>query len=235
MKGGIILGLMFVAIEPQNDQKTALLSDIAKIAVTSSETLPQIDDETQLMTLSPALPIDLSPKNREQWLLAPEKKAEESSYNQKKFENRSIPWLKILLFFSVVIFSAAIKKMGVIQKLRQLKAVDPLTTTLKALENLQHEILLAQENVSDHYTTLTKIIRDFLEDYYHIKAKADATEELLLDQTFQHTFDRDKEIILQKILLKADAIKFGCQPISSLECTEDINSIKEILTALLTR
>jgi len=233
--GSYNLSFFDIPFEPnsQSNKKVVILSGIEKITVTLSQSsLPQIDDEPQLMTFSPKLPIDLSPKNRAQWLLAPEKKAEEFSYNQKKFEDRSIPWMKILLIFALIPFSLVIKNWGVMKKLRQLKTVSPLAKALNALENLQRDVLLTKKNISDHYATLTKILRDFLEDYYHIKAKAHSTEELLVDPLFQRTFEKDKKLLLQKIFLKADAIEFGYQPISTQECTEDINSIKEILLTI---
>lgn len=210
----------FETQDAKEGKKVLLISNIMTVNVKNPENPPEIQNyEPPLLSLSPALPVDISPSNRMDLILNAAQAKAEAARNEQVFNEKSIPWLGMLALAAAFLFLViSIKSKGMMPEgKRSLKAIDPKKKALNDLNALQK-----QEDLSSDafYATLTHILHEFLENYYHVKANTRTTEEFLHDMSVHPIFKPAEQSFLQDILVKADQVKFGHLPSSSRECTE---------------
>lgn len=123
------------------------------------------------------------------------------------------PWavgaLGILLLLGLLFWQAA--RLGRKKKAAVSRSIEipPHTLALRRLEALTDKRLWQQGRVKDYYAELTHILRQFLEQRYHIPA-LESTSDILLDR-LSHTafFSENQLFALRELLTQADLAKFA--------------------------
>ena len=94
------------------------------------------------------------------------------------------------------------------------KALPPFERALQALQALETDNLLEQEDYKKYYSTLTDIVRNYLEDDAHVDAMESTSSQLIAKLQLLRdagNLDLEKDTIenLQSVLETADLVKFA--------------------------
>lgn len=118
--------------------------------------------------------------------------------------------LGILALIAVaVLVYLRLKKHKPLISIPQKPPLPPHTKALEALERLRQQQLWQHGQVKEYHTTLTHILRTYLEETYHIPSIEMTTDQTL--EAFRGTsaFDQDSYHKLSQILQTADMVKFA--------------------------
>ncbi|MGC6480002.1 MAG: hypothetical protein ACON42_06475 [Flavobacteriaceae bacterium] len=115
----------------------------------------------------------------------------------------------ILLGILTYIFIRQWRKRRALQQ-----GLPPFDRALNALKDLENESPQTQEEYKDYYSTMTEIVREYLEEEAQISAMESTTDELLLKLELlkeKGTLELDDQILrdLKSVLQKADLVKFA--------------------------
>jgi len=225
----------FDANDPKDGHRILLISGIATITVKVPSDIFDIKEyEPQLLTSSPALPIDLSPSNREQLFLNPERKEGEAKRNIELFRLKSIPWIGMIVLTAALLFAilSITRKAPASQRPYPIKMIDPKVKALKELDKIAHENLIVQGKSDELYLRLSKILNEFLEAYYHINTRTKSTEEVMRELS---TLDLYQGDAIREFLIKAEQIKFGKSEISAEQGKNDILLLQNFIKKRISR
>lgn len=146
-------------------------------------------------------------------------------------------WVLLALLVAAVVVAAifVIKRMKEKKPLITIPKAPPLppdARALQALEDLRQRQLWQQGMVKEYHTELTDILRNFLEEAYHIQST-----EMTSDQTLDafaacpaHTPERAS--MLQQILQTADMVKFAKSEPLPFQHDNSLNYAVEFVKAL---
>jgi hypothetical protein len=93
------------------------------------------------------------------------------------------------------------------------KKVIPVRTpdeiAYEALDQLKTKNLPEKGRLSEHYSELSGIIRNYLKDLFHLNTLELTTEELLQQVEERKEFSRDLKTSLSQLLIQCDLVKFA--------------------------
>lgn len=148
-----------------------------------------------------------------------------------------LPWLSTGLGALVVIVLAIYiytrwKKNKPLFRIRPRVILPPHVVAMNGLETLKEKKLWQAGKVKDYYTELTDILRNYIEERYHVSAVEMTTEEIL--EGLKNT-DAPKESVdkLASTLVLADLVKFAKE--NPLPLDNDISMNKSIEFVKTTR
>lgn len=106
---------------------------------------------------------------------------------------------------------------------------------LNALDNLRQRQLWQQGMVKEYHTELTDILRNYLEETYHIQSTEMTTDQTLDAFRSSSAYTSDAEQMLRQVLQTADMVKFAkSEPLPhqhDLSLSQSINFVKAIAPA----
>jgi hypothetical protein len=224
---------------PGKTQSGAASAETLQLAYPQQTTLPEnftpiVNYKPRLLSLSPALPIDLSGKARARQLLQQQQKNREAVHNVIIFQEKAFPWISLGIFSAIFLLSALfIYKPSLIKKatLPQNQPT-PKEKALQSLEQLSQLKPPLQSHSSEFYAKLTKILDEFLANQYHLSTLTKTAEELIKEPEFNKFILIHESAWLSEWIQKSNRIKYGEYPIQLNECTEDferiLNFVKQI-------
>ena len=114
------------------------------------------------------------------------------------------------------------------------KALPPFERALQALQALETDNLLAQEDYKKYYSTLTDIVRNYLEDDAHVDAMESTSSQLIAKLQLLRdagNLDLGKETIknLQSVLETADLVKFAKAAPGAHHAVADRTAIESVV------
>jgi hypothetical protein len=114
------------------------------------------------------------------------------------------------------------------------KALPPFERALQALQALETDHLLEQEDYKKYYSTLTDIVRNYLEDDAHVDAMESTSSQLIAKLELLRdagNLDLGKETIdnLQSVLETADLVKFAKAAPGTHHAVADRTAIESVV------
>lgn len=168
------------------------------------------------MPLTTENPVEINEQNRA------ELPQSDPSENQRLYESKKFPILQTIGLIFIILLFIIIKN----QKSEPEKD-NPKKKALLALKQLKAKKLTPEESLSQ----LSNLLRNFIEEYYEIRANSLTTEQFLHFLSQHPLFDRNTQQVLADFLLRADQVKFAKQKLSQ-ELYDQAESIAETLIYL---
>lgn len=144
------------------------------------------------------------------------------------------PYLLVLVLIGVLLTSyfLFIKARNKIRERR--KALPPFERALQALQALETDNLLAQEDYKTYYSSLTDIVRTYLEDDAHVDAMESTSSQLITKLQLLRdagNLDLERETIknLQSVLETADLVKFAKATPGAHHAVADRTAIESVV------
>lgn len=127
-----------------------------------------------------------------------------------------------------------IKRKKALTEEEKLALLPPFERAVKELENLKKSKYLIESKHKEYYSSLTEIVKRFLEDQIHINASESTTDELI--EKVQ-TLLKNKKINLpesvvsdfRRVLKKADLVKFAKKQPEVQEAELDTKTMEEVV------
>lgn len=136
----------------------------------------------------------------------------------------------LALVAAIVFIIIRIKNHKPIISIPQAPPLPPDTRALAALEELRQKQLWQQGLVKEYHTQLTDIVRNYLEETYHIQSTEMTTDQTLDAFHSSNAYTEESLSLLQQMLQTADMVKFAKsqpQPYQhDLSMTQAVNFIK---------
>jgi LPS O-antigen subunit length determinant protein (WzzB/FepE family) len=85
----------------------------------------------------------------------------------------------------------------------------PYEQAIQALQQLLDENLIERGEVDAFYTRLSDIVRQYLEDRFHLRAPERTTEEFLYEVARDNTLMQEHKDLLGRFLRESDLVKFA--------------------------
>jgi len=131
----------------------------------------------------------------------------------EKLPGRVPPWLWIALGVAVMAFlvgllSARMKQGKVFEKPAP-PPIPPHVRALQALDELAAKGLLEKDECDPFYTSLSAILREYLEGRFRLNAPDETTEEIVEELSHSPELTGAQRNILQEFLRQADIVKFA--------------------------
>ncbi|MBU3915538.1 DUF4381 domain-containing protein, partial [bacterium] len=92
---------------------------------------------------------------------------------------------------------------------KQLETVDYYVEALKQLDDLESQDLINQEMFNRFHTSLSDILRNYIEYHFGLHAKEQTTQEFIRHISNAKHFTLDQQAILDRFLSLADLVKFA--------------------------
>lgn len=220
--------LSFFDLPFHSDQKKTVLSFTYIFPVTVAQ---GDEDElavmrSPLMNFDLTLPINMSPENRRNLIENPSKTLLEMARNQRRIEEKSIPWLAILGAILMSVFMALTFK----KEKKSEVASEKLLKTLKekSLDEINH---IRKDDSQTFFVELTDVIRHYIEKKYEIHATSQTTEEFLHNIQKQRVFSETEKQLLEEFLTHADAVKFAKYAPSEIEKDKALAAAKSFIAS----
>jgi len=144
------------------------------------------------------------------------------------------PYLLVLVLIGALltIYFLFIKARNKIRERR--KALPPFERALQALQALETDNLLAQEDYKAYYSSLTEIVRTYLEDDAHVDAMESTSSQLIAKLQLLRdagNLDLERETIknLQSVLETADLVKFAKAAPGTHHAAADRTAIESVV------
>jgi hypothetical protein len=190
-----------------------IFSEVFRIEVK----LPAVEEHkiaaAPLLPLSLRVEPEISYENRANILNNPALLAQEAERNVRVFRQRTFPWFGVLFTLALVGLSLALWKPAqyFIKRVRESmkKPETPQDKALRALQALKSFDLSKNEKVEEFYVRLTDIVRIYIEEFFHIEAQEESTEEFLHAAKTYKFFDEKTQKNLTNFLTQADLVKFA--------------------------
>lgn len=179
-----------------------------------------------LMNFDLTLPIELSPENRRHLLQNPAITQKEINRNQRRLEEKSLPWLVIATLCLAGLFIAlSLRKQPKLEteseKQQRLKTIRET-----ALENLA---AIPSANTEEFYVGSTNVVRDYIEKKFGIPISSKTTEEFLRGLKTQPLFSESQQLLLEDFLDLADRVKFARYNPTDKEKENALNAAKNFI------
>ncbi|MBA3722014.1 MAG: hypothetical protein H0W88_06400 [Parachlamydiaceae bacterium] len=201
-------------------------SPIFKIDITPEN----IEAETlaNLFPLEPQYRVDLTvAKRNELW-----NPANKNFANQMEltFAKHSFPWLFLLLVIlgTVSILIWKFLRIGNNPEIPFIQ--NPKVKALEALENIRAKQMEEKDKYKQYYSSLTEVIRRYIEERYFVFGSSQTTDEFLVSITKDSTFSEKFQQLLEELLKDADRVKFENYHPDSRETEEVYLKAKSILS-----
>lgn len=162
--------------------------------------------QSPLMNFDATLPIALSPENRRHLLQNPQVAKSEIAHNQRRIDEKTIPWLAILSVLLAGLFIALSVKKEEKPETKAQKEQKIRTLREKALEELSAVPL---ENTDLFYTDMSNTVRHYIENKYQVPVTSKTTEEFMQDLGKQQLFGESEQYLMEDFLTHADRVKFA--------------------------
>lgn len=175
----------------------------------------------------------LSIANRERFINAPQAVNQRVLFNQKQFQKRQFPWTATILFLLLILmirFGRKIQKLLFSAFKKPKKEILPQTAALTRLAALKSDKVNEGSSIKETYLELTKIIRLFLKNKLRTETSSQTTEELIRSIKIEHALNPEKRKTLERILERADRIKFGPDQLMDSKINDDIRNLEKALT-----
>ena len=117
------------------------------------------------------------------------------------------------------------------QAVEKIEIKDPKEIALEALEHLLSLNYLRKGEFKLFYFELTKIVRNYMEGAYSLRAPHQTTEEFLLELSYSEEFSKCIREKIIHFLNKADLVKYAAQIPSLQEIDEILFSAKTIINS----
>lgn len=220
------MGIPFDPDSPKTGAQAIVMSGIATITVTQPPAISfAAYYEPPLLPLSQTLPVDLSPSNKEQLVLTPEKKEREARLNEERFYAKSLPWLSLGLLILAILYAISFIKKRQAQPPPS-KVGNPKAKALQRLQGISPDSM----SLKEMYLQLTAILNEFIGEYYHIQALPWTSEEFIKAMSTLPLFQQaDNRNSMQEFLNTADKIKFGHLIVSVEQTHQDLQTIKNLI------
>lgn len=218
----------FIHHDPQ--KITTIISDIFDVTVTSpissleTETPPKMQP---LMTFSENYPIEISEDNRKKLLESSSVMKNEAAKNLKILKVKTMPWKMLLLVISGLILFIFRKQLIEILKEPKPQKDLALEASQKSLAKMEN---LNQQKHSEFYADLSNIVREFIEERYHLPTSGYTTQEFINALAEKPLFDPPLQELLSNFLHQADDVKFAKHTPSPKECQQALNIVRNIVT-----
>ncbi len=85
----------------------------------------------------------------------------------------------------------------------------PHVIALNCLDRVKEDKLWQRGYVKEYYSSVTEVIREYLENQFSIRAMEQTTEEIINDVSSQELITKDSRWKLEDMLIKADFVKFA--------------------------
>lgn len=179
-----------------------------------------------LMNFDLTLPIALSPENRRHLLENPEIANKEIARNQRRIEEKSIPWLGILMVILASIFVALALK-----KEEKPETEAEKQEKIKTLKEHELDVLskIPIENADTFYVEMTNVVRDYIEKKFGIPVSSKTTEEFMHDLKGQTFFSQSEQYLLEDFLTHSDRVKFAQYAPTQKEKENALNAAKKFI------
>lgn len=151
--------------------------------------------------------------------------------NVVKLPSRKPPWL-ILSIGCLGLLAGSGLLLWRLKKndnLPSVPKIDPQEVAWESLNRLMNSDYLTCGHYKLFYFELTRIVRQYIEDVYRIKAPRQTTEEFLRNLAHANSFPRQKRQILQQFLQRADMVKYAAQTPGKEEIENVFTIAKEII------
>jgi hypothetical protein len=173
--------------------------------------------------------IQLSRENRQQLAAGA---ALEKQRREQLRRKREIPWygLAALLLIAALVWSGSRLKPLFNRKDRIRNGwTDPRRYALGLLRQLEEERLPDQGLFDPFYVQLTRIVRQYIEQRFELKAPEQTTQEFLSELVHQSHFDSSMQQLLSHFLMEADLVKFAKVEPSFDECRGAIDAARKVI------
>lgn len=209
------------------DKPVVIISDFIEVEIAKPEAMPSLKP-WPLLTLSPALPIEINDNN----LKSLQKTQElQKQRNLTLMQQSSLPWFEIALALLVIILI-------IVMKYAPAKEKKPEETPSQRMERLRQESftkieslhqqkLLEKHQYAPFYMGVAETVRHYMDEKYRLSLTTKTTPEIL--QQMQEIHDPDLKQRLEQFFLRADGIKFAQEPPTLADCQAAEQTAKDTL------
>lgn len=210
--------IQFLPNSPQDIPKE-LLSEIVDIEISKPEAI-QFPSPMPLLTLSPALPIEVDEENRKGILESSEIEEKASQYNLEVMQHSSLPWLGIFLVLAIALLIAFMKfapiKKAIPEETAAQRMVRLQQESLNKLTALHEKKLLDQHLYSPYYMEVAATVSHYVAEKYRLQLSTKTTPELL--QQIHAVIEPVNQDRVKEFFLTAERVKFAKEAPSLAEC-----------------
>lgn len=205
------------------EKPVEIISDIVEVKIDqpSAEGV-QFIKPRPLLTLSPALPIQISEANQRNILESKERQQAAERYNHEIMQQSSIPWLEILLVFLVSALLIAMRYAPTLAKKPEETPYERITRlhkeSLEKLDGLHQQKLLDQHLYIPFYVGVADTVREYVDEKYRLNIAARTTQEFVQQIEATPIVDPEIQQPLEQFFLHADRVKFSQEPPTLAEC-----------------
>lgn len=173
--------------------------------------------------------IELSRENRQQ--LAAGVEIEKQRREQMK-RKRELPWYGLAVLLVVALLTWLIMRLRSLfsrQRGRRPGWIDPRRHALDLLRELEEERLPDRRLFDPFYVRLTRIVRQYIEQRFELRAPERTTQEFLSELVHQSHFDSSMQQLLSHFLMEADLVKFAKVEPTCDECRGAIEAARKVI------
>ena len=187
-----------------------------------------IEESLSLVSLEPQFPIDPDRENLE-YLFSPERLNHEKIRNRRIADGHAFPIIPIIILLACVVAGILLFYFKPFINRNPIPGITPQDKALKALNNLVLQKLPEQGSVKEFYSSLTSIVRVYLEEKYKFLTLSQTTDEFLHDASLSTYFPEETKPALANFLKNADQVKFAGKQASESECLSAYESAMRLI------
>jgi len=211
-------------IHQETGEKVSLMTPVFPIVVVLPEEIKEGKGyPSKLLSLQAKLPVSISYSSRIRLIDGPNAIVARMAENEARFNARRYPFKTTFLLiacFAAFLFARWFRKRHLKEKARTERHKTARERALYLLHALHEQNLPSLQEFDAYYTALTMIIRNYLEDRYHIHAPLLTTPEFL-EQMKSHPFlGKTAQEFLQLFMERADRVKFAAHRPSDVDCED---------------
>lgn len=225
--GDLFLSLFDIRFSTVSESSTVIWTPIFTIHVTPAVELSSFI--APVISLEPQYQASLSLSNRQR-LYGSSALAHEVIRIQHRLDMQSFPWLFVLF---VILGSAGWLLWKFFRHSQAHSTPAPRLTpsqeALGALQVIQQQNLLRQEQYKEYFIGLTNLLRRYIESRFNVPVRFKTTDEFLSYLEPQVHFPLEFKKFLQNFLFQADQVKFAKHLPSLQECEEAYSQIKRFI------
>lgn len=225
------LTISFLPVDSKEEGSIKIASPIFQIRVK----FPTVD-ETQLipaplLTFSGALPVEMSPSIRVQWIEKAARDVKLQQANVDILEEHAPPWKTLAAVFLLMAIAGGFYIALRLGFFKPLMAPPPdiQVEALKQLDDLSAKNLPREQHFDDYYVSLTSIVRRYIEQKFQLEAPLLTTEEFLDQARQSPAFTPITRQRLQDFLNLADRVKFARYHPTVDECHQAFYAAQEFI------
>lgn len=227
------LDVVFLPNDPKGGKKIVIISDLFPFTISMPARAIAVQDLiAPLMPLTKQQPIAMSDENKK-LLTGSSVEANEAQKNRLLLTQKAFPW-EIIVFFFVggLVFLLSLGSTSKKDKHESLlKTRNVKASAIHALNDIKSKQLIEKAAYDEFFVQLSREVREYIEEKYHLRAPTSTTQEFLRDVANNPQFDEQKRNLLMQFLEKSDYVKFAHYKPTKEECQQAEQAAREFINA----